>query len=61
MKNKVVPKILKTEVEKIYDRTSGLIHGRKTVEENDAYDMLKRTLEIIQKLYDYKFSSAKRF
>ena len=57
MKNKVVPKFLKGDAGRIYDRTSGLIHGRKTIGKEDAYDMFKRTLELVQKLYDYYFSS----
>lgn len=57
MKNKVVPKHLKDEVQHIYDHTSGLIHGRKTVKSKEAGDMLRRTLKIVQRLYaDYNLS-----
>lgn len=60
MKNKVVPKALKGEAEKIYDRTSGLIHGRSTICKDDAYNMFKRTIDIVQNLYDYYFSGTKQ-
>jgi hypothetical protein len=61
MKSRVVPSFLKEEASKIYDRTSGLIHGRKTVDEKNAYNMFKRTLEFIQRLYDYRFTSKRKF
>lgn len=60
MKNKVVPKGLKGEAEKIYDLTSGLIHGRSTIGKDDAFNMFKRTIDIVQNLYDYYFSGTRQ-
>jgi len=51
MKRKVVPKSLREEVENIYDKASGLIHGNKTVKKSEAIDLLRRTLKVVQNLY----------
>jgi len=57
MKNKVVPQFLKDKVRKIYDRTSGLIHGRTVVNKDIAYETFKNTLKIIHQLYDFYFKA----
>jgi hypothetical protein len=51
MKAKAVPKRLKSEVGEIYDRSSGLIHGNKTVGQSDAVELFRRTLITVQELY----------
>jgi len=53
MKNKIVPRFIKGEVDNIYAVTSGLIHGGKTVNKDEAKDVFKRSLDVIQKLYDH--------
>ena len=53
MKNKVVPKALREDVAIVYDITSGLIHGSASVKREGARQMFKRTLTIIQELYDH--------
>ena len=57
MRNKVVPKFLNDEIDSLYDRTSGLIHGQKVVNKDIAYETFKETLEIVQRLYDYYFKT----
>jgi hypothetical protein len=53
MKEKVVPSQLMAEVEDIYYPACGLIHGNITVGEKEANTMLRKTLTVVQKLYEY--------
>lgn len=55
MRDKVIPLSLMKEVKAIYNKTSGLVHGNIEVGKKQSIDMMKRTLYIIQKLYDYYF------
>jgi hypothetical protein len=52
MKNKVVPTYQRPEIEKIYDKASGLIHGNKVVGETEALDLFDRTLKAVHNLYE---------
>lgn len=50
--NKSTRGVLRDEVKNIYGDTSALLHGRKTVKKDDAKHMFKKTLSVVQKLYD---------
>lgn len=44
---------LRERVKNIYENTSTLLHGRKTVNSVDAKKMFKDTLKAVQDLYEY--------
>jgi hypothetical protein len=50
--NKSTRGSLRVRVKDIYNDTSTLLHGRKTVKKNDARMMFQDTLIVIQELYD---------
>ena len=51
--NKIVPGQLRNQIDEIYSSTSFLIHGNKTVNKEEATITFKKTISVIQALYDY--------
>jgi hypothetical protein len=53
VRRKIAPPHLRASIEELYSRTSLLIHGRTFTDKNEAREVFRATLEIIQSTYKH--------